>query len=162
MSNSHKTAIRRKGPSGPLQHALALGTIGRSTRVLDYGCGHGTDLAHMRQLNIPSDGYDPVFMPDPPRGKFDVVFCTYVLNTIRHAKERDAILRKVVALLKRDGVALISVRNDRRHLKGTTKAGTWQGYIELPQVVPIRCQNFDLYILTSEDIAPRTIASITV
>lgn len=162
MSNSHKTALRRKRPSKPLRHALDCGMINRTQRVLDYGCGHGVDVSHMRGLYIDATGYDPNHRPKMPDGKFDVVLCTYVLNTIPVAKVRNAILKCIIAMLAEDGIAMVSVRNDMKSLTGYKKNGTWQGYIRINGITPFRHDGFDLYILDAEDIAPSTMASITV
>lgn len=46
-------------------------------RVLDFGCGRGMDATYMN-----SERYDPHWYPTKPEGKFDIIFCTYVLNVV--------------------------------------------------------------------------------
>jgi ATP adenylyltransferase len=74
------TAIRRTGPSAPLRALLPL--LPRGSRVLDLGCGHGADVAHLQSLGFSAQGWDPHWRPEPPTFPVDVVLCTYVLNVL--------------------------------------------------------------------------------
>lgn len=76
----HRTALKRTEPSAPLRLLLSRNEI--TGRVLDYGCGHGQDVEHLSSLGFAAVGYDPHRRPAKPRGRFDTVLCTYVLNVV--------------------------------------------------------------------------------
>jgi DNA phosphorothioation-associated putative methyltransferase len=97
----HKTALRRTDLSRPARCALRHGLLPAGTSVFDYGCGHGGDVARLRQLGIACDGYDPVFCPDQPLHAADVVQLGYVLNVIEDAGERTATLLRAWQLSRR-------------------------------------------------------------
>lgn len=132
------TAIKRTGPSAPLRWLLKTGYLspwardvggsGKPATHLDYGCGHGADVRHLRELGYDAHGYDPNwpenstlsdgFVRYPPVA-FDVVLCTYVLNVIRDKHERDEALAMINVLTKPGGVAFVTVRRD---LDGDTES----------------------------------------
>jgi 2-polyprenyl-3-methyl-5-hydroxy-6-metoxy-1,4-benzoquinol methylase len=87
---SHLTAIHRRSPSSPLKFLLLNNNI--CGRVLDYGCGHGADVSHLKSCGFDSVGYDPHWNPDMPIGTFDTILCTYVLNTITEKESEELIL----------------------------------------------------------------------
>lgn len=121
----HLTAIKRNKISAPMKYLMNYFKNG--DRILDYGCGRGDDAD---RLNM--EKYDPFYFPEMPTGEFDKIVCNYVLNVIEDESERCSVIRSIRGLLRKDGVAYVSVRNDRDKLNGTTKRGTWQGFIELP------------------------------
>jgi len=91
--------------------------------MLDWGCGHGTDVEHLK-----CDGYDPHFQPELPLGVYDTILCTYVLNTIPGYFDRAAILEEAIEYLKIGGWIYVSVRKGA-NLNGWTSRNTWQGYV---------------------------------
>ncbi len=132
MTNkSWKTAIRRKAISRPMSYLHSMGLL--KGRVLDFGCGHGQDVERLANLGVNIHGYDPHLQPDLPRGKFDVITCNYVLNVLP-AHERLTVLAHISTLLRKGGVAYISVRRDIK-ADYVTAAGTQQYYVELPATV---------------------------
>jgi DNA phosphorothioation-associated putative methyltransferase len=78
----HRTAIARGTLSRPVVTALDDGIITTSTTVFDYGCGRGTDLAHLTQLSITASGWDPAHRPDARRTPAQVVNLGYMLNVM--------------------------------------------------------------------------------
>ncbi len=123
VDNSHLTAIRRNKLSAPTKHLLDRGLL--VGRVLDFGCGRGFDCDF---LGI--DGYDPHWRPQELVGKYDTIFCNYVLNVLEPA-EQQAVLRRLVGLLQEGGRSYIAVRADRKALKGWTRRGTYQCDVRL-------------------------------
>ena len=133
------TAIRRDGPSAPLRwllqgghlpppegdhfygrHAFTGGPIDDAPTVLDYGCGHGADVEHLRSLGYDADGWDKYWKHQAIRKDgYDVVLCTYVLNVIVDADERAEALRDMLSCVKPGGVAFVTVRRD---LDGDTES----------------------------------------
>ncbi len=104
MSQTAKTAISRRSMSAPAQRLRKLDLI--RGRVLDYGCGQGKDVEELGCA-----GYDPHFSPKMPRGRFDTILCTYVLNVLPE-DEAQTVVEDVVSRLKPGGRAFFSVRRD--------------------------------------------------
>lgn len=117
------TAIRRNATSRPLALLLANGLVAANDRVLDFGCGYGEDVDHLRQLGHDAVGWDPHHRPEGPLEPADVVLCSYVLNVIEKPSERLEALRQVWDLAHR--VVLVSVRTtaERRLMEGCTVLG---------------------------------------
>lgn len=113
------------------------------SRILDYGCGHGFDASRLG-----ADKYDPYFYPTRPKEQFNVIYCNYVLNVIEDPAESAKVLEDISSLLTPNGVAYISVRNDRKRLNGLTAKGAWQGYVELDLPVEKKCAGYVMYRLT--------------
>lgn len=122
---THRTAITRKGLSAPVKVLKARGEL--LGRVLDFGCGHGQDADILG-----AEKYDPDGFPDYPKGLFDTILCTYVLNTIEYESEREDVVNRIMNLLADYGCAYYTVRTDKENLNGRTSAGTWQGLIKMP------------------------------
>jgi len=124
---SYKTAITRKKLSVPMKYLNDKGLI--QGRVLDYGCGKGSDA---QKLGM--DKYDPHFFPkfrkNAPIGGYDVVVCNYVLNVLENPHDRGNVERRVMSFTKPGGISFITVRNDKKFLKGRTSKGTWQGLVQ--------------------------------
>lgn len=146
MSNkSHLTAIKRKSSSLPCKYLFGERKLlpWLSEHVLDYGCGRGFDADFFGVRK-----YDPHYFPTRPEGSFNFIYCNYVLNVIEDPMERAKVLEDISSLLNTNGVAYISVRNDRAQLNGITGKGTWQGYIELDLPVEKKCAGYVMYRLT--------------
>lgn len=105
----HPTAITRSEASAPVRHlwdhARRLLATGR---ILDYGCGRGTDADALG-----ATAYDP-WHPDaavrrPPTGQFDVVLLTYILNVLP-PRPRVAALVNAAVLVRPGGILAVTVR----------------------------------------------------
>lgn len=135
---SGKTAIRRTTPSAPLIELATRELLPGRGKILDFGCGHGADVATLKQLSFRAEGWDPVHHPEPPpekRGRFDLVLCTYVLNTLPIEDEAPT-LERIRQCLKPGGVAYITVRADLER-EGWTSKGTFQRDVHLDLPVKI-------------------------
>ena len=123
--NSWRTAITRKKFSLPFLYLVEHRFIDLlNDDILDYGCGKGYDaITGMLRK------YDPHFFPKMPKGQFDVVICSYVLNVLPKEKEAE-VIRDIKKKLKKGGRAYITVR---RNLKkdGYTSTGTYQRLVYL-------------------------------
>lgn len=147
MHNGHLTAITRKTLSTPARYLYAQNLLVGS--VLDYGCGRGSDVQLLRGL-LPAqvEGFDPYHRPEMPVGLFHTITCNFVLNVIPDEAERRGVVSAIQAKLADNGVAYISVRNDKRALNGWTAKGTWQGYVELPFEVVSKTAGYVMYRVT--------------
>jgi hypothetical protein len=107
-SGYDKTAIRRTGPSAPVQHFRSVASELLRGRVLDFGSGHGADAKALR-----ATAYDPhhpkAEVRRRPTGTFDTVLLTYVLNVLPKG-EREAALREAASHVRKGGTLLLSVR----------------------------------------------------
>lgn len=143
-AKSHLTAISRKTLPKPTQWLMKQGLI--RGRVLDYGCGKCAPINPIDWIN-----YDPYHYPCLVWPSFDTIICNYVLCVLQ-PKERKHVLKTIHFLLKSDGKAYISVRNDRPDRGwGYSKKGTYQGRVRklnLPLVHEER--NFRIYLLTPQ------------
>jgi ubiquinone/menaquinone biosynthesis C-methylase UbiE len=128
-------------------------------RNLDFGCGRGDDVVHLRSnlavcsmmngLPTPSttwECYDPHYFPRKPVGLFDVVTCHYVLNTLPE-DEWEGILTEIKSYLKKGGIAYITVRRDRKRLNGYTSKLTYQTLVVLDLPVVHTTHDFCIYKL---------------
>ena len=77
--------------------------------------------------------YDPHFADiDIWSQQFDTILCTYVLCALPPEDELP-IVRSIQSLLTKDGMAFISVRNDKpKQGHGVSSRGTLQRWVELP------------------------------
>lgn len=149
MNKPHKTARARKTLSAPAQFLQQQGLL--KGRVLDYGCGRGFDAD---TLGI--HGYDPHWRPKLPRGQFDTVLCTFVLNVLPTVEERQKVLESIEALMRHNtrrgckARAYITVRADVAELKGWTAQETWQGLIKLNFPVVHQCKGWVMYLMACQ------------
>jgi DNA phosphorothioation-associated putative methyltransferase len=88
----HKAAIVRKELSKPVRLALEAELFDPQTSFFDYGCGHGSDLHHLRQKGYQSKGWDPHYQPDTPCCAADIVNLGYIVNVIEDPAERRQVL----------------------------------------------------------------------
>jgi hypothetical protein len=117
---TYLTAISRKKPSLPVRYLQKAGLL--KGKMLDFGCGRGFDCDFLK-----CDGYDPHFRPEMPKGKYDTIFCVYVLNVLPTQKERQNVLDLIYYLL--DGSAYIAIRLGMK--QGWTSRGTYQESVDL-------------------------------
>jgi len=132
-----KTAIKRKTASKPLRRLIDAGVFNAKPRTLDYGCGHGADVRHLRKAGVDAHGFDPVHMPHmPPKAiaGFDVVTMTYVLNVLPTDGMRRRAIEGALVALKPGGHMLITVRNDVEN-GGYSSRGTFQGRADVGALV---------------------------
>ena len=137
MNKSHLTAITRKGPSRPVKYLEAMELL--DINHLDYGCGRGADADHLN-----CDRYDPHYSPDLPKGVYDTITCSFVLNVIECKQEREDVLNKIRDLLTRKGKAYVTVRRDIKK-EGFTSKGTYQETIHLDLPIVFSCSDFIIY-----------------
>jgi DNA phosphorothioation-associated putative methyltransferase len=90
--------------------ALEHGLVRPGTSVLDYGCGHGDDVRHLRDLGISATGWDPHYHPEKPLEQADVVNLGYVLNVVEDIQERAAVLARAFQLAQH--LLIVAVRVD--------------------------------------------------
>ena len=130
----HKTAIRRPSFSLPIKCLLRDGLVPQETTVFDYGCGHGQDLNLLRDMDIPCDGWDPVFRPEADRKSADVVNLGYVINVVENVDERSAVVRSAWTLCEKLLVVSAQVKfaaseEHSEYADGVlTSRGTFQKY----------------------------------
>lgn len=145
--HSHLTGKLRTGPSLPTRALLAQGRL--TGRLLDFGCGHGMDVAFLREKGFDVVGYDPVYAPDYPEGRFDTILCHYVLNVLL-PEEQAHVLMAVSELLNPTGCAYFTVRRDikqagfRTHTKFGEKV--YQCNVVLPYPSVMRTENMEMYV----------------
>lgn len=94
-------------------------------RVLDFGCGKGFDVIHLKKHNHDIVGYDAFHeqFSSPPDGKFDLVMCNFVLNVLPK-KFREEAFDRAYSYAKRGGIVFVSARP-----KNTLRpSGLWTPY----------------------------------
>lgn len=150
MSNkSHLTAITRKQLPTPVRwlftHAFLPPNHLKQYKVLDYGCGKCFKINPSHWVN-----YDPYYYPIKPKGKFFTILCTYVLCTIS-SEHHAEILKNIQSLLTKEGIAYITVRNDKpKQGWGISKRGTYQGRATKLNLPLLHSNSyFRIYYLTS-------------
>lgn len=117
MEMSKRTAMSRKEPSLPVRFFYNAYTnyslsLPLDIKVLDYGTGYGTDYMYLKDEGIDVWAYDFNFKPfdERPDQKFDVVLCTYVLNTLpKHL--RAEVIADTAGFVKESGLVIFSVRS---------------------------------------------------
>ena len=125
---SAATAISRKTLSLPakwlLDHDLLKGTL------LDYGCGKGVDASILK-----ASTYDPCYFPIELNGKWDTIYCIYVLNVLQ-PEHVSTVIETIKSYLAPGGTAYLAVRRDIDK-EGITSKGTqqWNVILDLPVVV---------------------------
>lgn len=138
--NSHKTAIVRHNLSRPIRSLQREGLI--KGNVLDFGCGRGYDAD-----TLGFSKYDPHFFPTMPEGKFDVVVCNFVVNTLPKESE-ETLFTEILSKVVDGGKAFVSVRRDVE-VEGFTTKGTYQRNVFLPFKLITENSEFAIYELTA-------------
>ncbi len=144
--NVHLTAKDRKWPSYPTKQLWRQGLI--QGRVLDFGCGTGTDVNFLRANQFNVVGYDPYYAPEYPTGKFDTILCHYVLNVLL-GEEQAHVLMAISELLKPTGRAYFTVRRDiqqsgfRTHTQHDCKV--YQANVALPYKSILLAEHCEVY-----------------
>ncbi len=144
--NVHLTVKDRKWPSYPSKQLWNRGLI--QGRVLDFGCGLGTDVRFLHENSVDVIGYDPHYAPAYPVGKFDTILCHYVLNVLL-AEEQAHVLMAVSELLKPTGKAYFTVRRDikqsglRMHTQHDRQV--YQCHVALPYKSILSAEHCEVY-----------------
>jgi hypothetical protein len=144
MDKSYLTAISRKNITKPMQWLIKHGYI-KGGRGLDFGCGKSIDADVLGW-----EKYDPYYQPILPKGQFDVVSATYVLNVLKPI-DRVKALKTIAKLLKDNGTAYLTVRRDIIK-QGCTKKGTYQVNVIYNFKVIKANNGFCIYMATKADI----------
>ena len=106
---SHLTAKERDSISFPARHLLKNNLL--KGKVLDFGCGLGSEVNILKEKGVDIVGYDKFYFPQLPNEKFDTIICLYVLNVLQK-EEQTEVLLKVSQLLNSGGIAYFAVRRD--------------------------------------------------
>jgi cyclopropane fatty-acyl-phospholipid synthase-like methyltransferase len=141
---SYLTAISRRTPSAPLTQLEKMGLI--RGKVLDYGCGRGSDGEYLKSKSIFTDSYDPHWSPISLKdNKYDTILCTYVLNVLKKEDEAD-IISNIQRHLNPNGKAYISVRRDVKQ-DGPTSRGYQRNVTLNFPVIKEKKSNYCIYEL---------------
>lgn len=114
-------------------------------RVLDYGCGFGTDADFFHW-----EAYDPYYRQVIPKGLFDSIVCIHVANVLTR-QSRLQLYSKIQSLLNDDGVAFIAVARNipERGKEGIRKR--IQNYVVLSLPSVFKDKYTEIYRLTKAD-----------
>ncbi len=143
---AHLTAKERTSASFPTRWLFKNGMI--QGRILDYGCGFGTDVKFLQKEGVDIDGYDNYHANTYPEGKFDIIICNYVLNVLL-MDEQTEVLMHVSELLKPGGKAFFTVRRDLKFEGFRThkihRKPTYQCNVKLPFKSILRTEHCEIY-----------------
>lgn len=107
INHSYLTAVKRTDLSAPvqflLQHKLLKG------RILDFGCGLGYDADELKRRGFDVTGYDNYYRTEYPKGKFDTIFCVFVLDVLEPYAQIE-VMMNVFNLLSSKGSAYFAVQ----------------------------------------------------
>jgi len=147
MNKSHRTARARTTLSAPMQW-LYDNQLLKGGRMLDFGCGKGTDATTLGMDYVDPFYTKGVIMPNAECAPYTTITCHYVFNVIESIQERETTLNQIRFLLASGGVAYISVRRDVIQ-EGYTKTGTYQENVilNLPIVHEVK-NKYVIYKLT--------------
>ena len=96
-----RTALERYQFSRPVKFALRDLIIKKDLSFFDFGCGKGSDVSFLKDLDISTSCYDPYFFPQNLKIKSDIVNIGYVINVIENPAERKAVIEEAFALANR-------------------------------------------------------------
>ncbi len=135
MNKSHMTAISRKAPSAPMKWLVSKFKTNGIGPILEYGCGKGKDKEYLNNCGFTVDGYDPHYEPNTihsdAKDFYHVITCMFVMNVIESSSERDSTILHIKSLLSPKGHAYVAIRSDKAKLKGYTRKGTFQTYVDM-------------------------------
>lgn len=151
MNNSYRTAIVRKRPSLPLRVLINNNKINKNNKILDFGCGRGTDHTWLQSNGYNANGYDPYWNPikSSLNKKYDIVLCSYVLNVV-NANERRIIIKKLKDLTNKSGRIYLTVRRDIKK-DYITKYGVHQYLVYLPYRIVKETSAYCIYEVNKND-----------
>lgn len=144
---ANKTAISRKSISAPVKRLLHQKRISITDEILDFGCGRGDDVKHLRKKGFNIWGYDPYWLDNKAAlaHKYDVILCSYVLNTV-DKQERKDIINCLKNLTKSNNSVYITVRRDVPYHKVSSR-GTHQFNVTLNAEVIAQNSSYCIYRL---------------
>lgn len=157
INHPYLTAIKRTDLSVParylLQHDLLKG------RILDFGCGFGYDTDELKRQGYDITGYDYYYRSEYPEGKFDTIFCIYVLNVLEPYAQAE-VMMNVSNLLSPKGTAYFAVRRDIKEegfrLHAIYHEYTYQCNVRLPFLSLVCNSSYELYQYNHFNKLPRT------
>jgi len=133
VNHSHLTAKPRTKLSYPMRWLHKQNLF--KGRILDFGCGLGSDVKLLSSLGYDIIGYDNFYFPECPQEKFDTIVCSYVMNVLQ-PDEQPEVLMNISELLKDDGCAFYAVRRDIKYegfrIHKVHKKSTFQCIVKLP------------------------------
>jgi len=127
-----KTAMARSRPSSIAQLLVRNKIVDPSTpsRILDYGCGRGSDVKFYRSLGFQCDGFDPheaFGWTDLPTGEYDVVTVVFVLNVVENPELRTEVLEKAMSYLRTGGSIYVATRSSKA-IEEQARRQRWKRY----------------------------------
>jgi len=125
---SGKTAIYRPKPSRPARKVLDS-YLTLLPSVLDWGCGRGKDVLAYRAAGLSAIGYDLNHQKILPYKKYDLITCTYVLNTLP-LNLRQKCLEDALKHLKLYGLMLVAVRSAKDVQKESKRSRLWMKHLD--------------------------------
>lgn len=109
--NPFKTALTRTSLSAPTRHLFQSNLL--NGKILDYGCGKGSDVAILKEMGYNAAGYDK-FNPKYKNNEllkdhYDIAICNYVFNVIHSLEEHKEVLNILERIADK---VYIAVRTD--------------------------------------------------
>lgn len=152
MNKSYLTAIKRNGASVPLKFLAGKNLINASQTILDFGCGHGADVAWLKNNGYIAYGFDPYWNINlyALKNRYDIVLCTYVLNVVDQNIRND-VLKKLKSLVTSHGKIYVTVRRDFKK-DYITKKGTQQYIVKLPYKIVKENSQYCIYEIKAQEI----------
>ena len=121
--NRQKTAITRTDYSRPVKIALADGLVGHLATVLDFGCGRGDDIRHLRLSGVEANGWDPAHRGDAELAPAQVVNLGYVVNVIEDPEERAQCLARAWSFAERALIVSARLNSETPELASVAEYG---------------------------------------
>lgn len=99
----HRTALKRKKLSSCMGALLDTSLVNQGTKIFDYGCGRGDDIAILKKNKFCNvSGWDPYFFPSNPIPKSaDYVSLSFVINVIENPLERHQVLKNAFKIARK-------------------------------------------------------------
>lgn len=93
------------------------------------------------------DRFDPHFHPEIPKGPYELILCSYVLNVV-YEEEQEQIIEHIKSLLTPDGKVYFTVRRDIK--EDILYFDYSQRVVELPFKSIVKNSNFEIYEYSNE------------
>lgn len=149
INHFHLTAKERDKLSFPAKWLMERKLL--KGKILDFGCGFGSDVEFLKREGFDMVGYDKYYKPDYPKAKFDTILCIYVLNVLERTSQWEVLMR-ISELLSANGTAYLVVRRDLTYegyrIHKVHQKTTYQCNVKLP-LVSMFCNEFcEIYKFT--------------